>query len=90
MSDGFLDSDAEVEWNGIMRWYHENDLRKIYYPFTGNTYYYLKCKRHRLDGPAIVYKNSRPGDDNYFLNGIKIDVKSQKEFKQYQKLVAFI
>jgi hypothetical protein len=41
----------------------------------------------REDGPAVI---NQYGQEFWYLNNICINVKSQKEFEQYKKLIAFI
>jgi hypothetical protein len=42
---------------------------------------------HRLDGPAIEYSD---GEKEYWYNDKFINVKTDKEFKQYLKMKVFL
>lgn len=72
-----LDGPAFSEW-------FENGQKKCEIYFLDNRY-------HRTDGPAATYwtyDGSEKAED-YYLNGVRIYVKSLKDFKQYVKLLMF-
>jgi hypothetical protein len=48
--------------------------------------WYIDGNLHRLDGPAIITSN---GNKKWYINDEYINVKSQKEFEQYLRLLAF-
>ena len=48
--------------------------------------WYFDGKRHRLDGPAI---ERAVGQNQWWIDGKKIDCSSQEEFKRIMKLKAF-
>lgn len=72
---------------------HYDSNEKLYYidngSFSGEVQYYLdyECAiLHRIEGPAI-----EGGElDQWFYNGIYVDVKSQKEFEQWIKYKNFL
>ena len=43
-------------------------------------------KRHRLDGPALIWSN---GNEEWWIDGKQINCKTQEEFEQYLRLKAF-
>lgn len=53
--------------------------------------YYFNGVRHRLDGPAYLkyHKNGRVILKSYHLYGENINVKTQKQFLKYVRLMAF-
>jgi hypothetical protein len=77
----------------IKYWYkdfklHREDGPAVLYP-NGYESWYLNGKQHRIDGPARIWDNDRCPPE-WYINGEFIPVKSQKEFEQYKKLIAFI
>jgi hypothetical protein len=81
----------EVDSHGN-KWYwkdnllHREDGPAVEYP-DGYKAYIQNGLYHREDGPAIIQEN---GIKNWYLIGKIINVKSQKEFEQYIKLIMFI
>jgi hypothetical protein len=58
-----------------------------YYPLTQNTCYYDAYEAyHRLDGPAVEYKD---GTSEWFYHGEKIHCSSLEEFERILKMKAF-
>jgi hypothetical protein len=53
-----------VDWNGI-----PNNFTGIAIYPSGNKYWYVKGKRHRLDGPAIEYSD---GSKYWYVEGKKL------------------
>lgn len=53
---------------------------------SGNHFYVINGKFHRENGPAISYSN---GNKEWWYNGYKINVLSQKEFEDYLLLKIF-
>jgi hypothetical protein len=89
MDDQLADINAVVDICGDKRWYLNTKIVKIYYSNIGATFHYNEHgSHHRGDGPAIEY--SITGSKYWYLNGKRINVKSQKEFEQFKKLMAFI
>jgi len=41
---------------------------------------------HRIDGPAVEWSD---GTKEWYIDGIRIDCNSQKEFERYLNLIAF-
>jgi hypothetical protein len=65
---------------------HREDGPAITY-HDGSKCWVINGEYHRDDGPAIEWAN---GDKWWYFHGKYINVKSQKEFEQYVKLLAFI
>jgi hypothetical protein len=75
-----------------IRYFNENDkLHRLDGPAiehsSGEKYWYKNGLRHREDCPAV---ESIYGYKKYWYNGEYIDVKTDKEFKQYIKMKVFI
>jgi hypothetical protein len=89
MNDGY--SGKNVYANGDTVWYSNGHLHKEDGPAvdhaSGYKAWMINGKRHRLDGPARIYPG---GGTEWYLNGNYINVKSQKEFEQFLKFIAFI
>jgi hypothetical protein len=66
--------------------YHREDGPAIEYS-DGTKFWYKNDERHREDGPAIQFAN---GLKKYWYNGERINVSTDKEFKQYIKMRVFI
>jgi hypothetical protein len=86
-----MKSEKIIYESGITVWvcddmFHREEGPAIDYP-NGDKIYMQYDNPHRLDGPAYVYHNSIY--NRYYLNGKMINVKSDKEYFQYQKLIAF-
>jgi hypothetical protein len=86
----------EQEYKNYKYWYiayknEDNNFHRLDGPAfehsSGEKYWYKNGLRHREDGPAIEYAN---GYQSYWYNGNYIDVKTDKEFKQYIKMQVYI
>jgi hypothetical protein len=53
----------------------------------GSKFWYKHDNWHRVDGPAVEYTD---GGKLWYLNDKRLLVKSQEEFEQYMRLIAFI
>jgi hypothetical protein len=80
----YIDQDGS-EWHWFNDSLHREDGPAVMYA-NGDFAWYKHGKRHRLDGPAMYYNKCA----SWCVEGKKIDVKNQKEFEQYLKLIAFI
>jgi hypothetical protein len=74
-----------VDSNGTKRWYnragqfHKDGAPTVIYP-TGNTEWIVNGEHHREDGPAVTYKGSTGGFEEYWINGKMYD--TYDEFKK--------
>jgi hypothetical protein len=82
-----------VQSDGSKRWYNNNQLHREDGPAViynnGDESWYLNGLCHREDGPAIT-SSLYIQPEYWYLHGHYIPVKSQKEFEQYKRLMAFI
>jgi hypothetical protein len=81
-----------IDPQGTKRWYKEGSitiLHRLNGPAVvyanGNTSWYKDDLRHRLDGPALEWDNTK----EWYVNGEHIKCSSQKEFEKLMKLKAF-
>jgi len=51
--------------------------------------YFLNGLSHRVDGPAVIYFSFATKANEWWVNGQKLDCKSNKEFFKLLKLKAF-
>jgi hypothetical protein len=86
----------EQEYKNYKHWsiiyYNENNLtHRLDGPAVeyskGTKFWYKNGKLHREDGPTIECGG---GYKEYWYNGEKINVSTDKEFKQYVKMKVFI
>lgn len=66
------------------------DLRKQILDYS--THYYKNGRRHRIDGPAVIYHEDhpfRPNAQEWHLDGEIINCSSQQEFIRLVNLKAF-
>jgi hypothetical protein len=52
--------------------------------YDGSKEYYINGKLHRIDGPAV--ERFFNGSKEWFINGIRIDCKDNKEFLRIVKM----
>jgi hypothetical protein len=76
----------EIQYLNEDNEYHRLDGPAIEYS-DGDKYWYKNDERHREDGPAREYYE---GDKEYWYNDKFINVKTDKEFKQYLKMKVFL
>jgi hypothetical protein len=91
-----ITNDAALEWflkNDPLLRHRRNgpafirqDSNTIISPYVIVESWWIMGRRHREDGPAIIFGN---GDMAWFLNDQKVEVKSQEEFEKYLKLKSF-
>jgi hypothetical protein len=72
--------------NGELHWkvqgnYHRTDGPALILS-TGEKHWFLNGKRHRLDGAAIEWSDGRQ-DQDFFINGRQVHVKSLNAFQRY-------
>jgi hypothetical protein len=81
----------EIDQYGHKRYYLNGQLHRADGPaieFTdGSKVWYIHGHLHRLDGPAVDYSY---GNKYWHLHGKYLPIKTQQEFEQYLRLVAFI
>ena len=66
---------------------YADDKRGVFYQsFGSGQYWYDHGWPHRLDGPAIIYKD---GLKRWYVHSKPIPVSTQEEFESYMKLKAF-
>jgi len=66
---------------------HRDCLPAIIHKGLGPTEYFYNGKNHNMNGPAIVYKQSKRLDEWYY-HGLRINVTNQEDFmKEIKKLI---
>jgi hypothetical protein len=75
-----------IEYKNENNDYHRENGPAIEYSI-GEKHWCKNNKRHREDGPAV---ESSDGKKHYWYNGERINVSTDKEFKQYIKMKVFI
>lgn len=86
MKDGrYEDGNGSIWWYLNNQLHRDGDLPAV--ELSHGTKMWLRHnKHHRTNGPAIEWAG---GEGNWFLEGERIDCKTQEEFERMQKLKAF-
>ena len=84
----------EVDSFGSTKYYLNDDLHRtdgpaLIFP-SGIHLYYIKDKLHRLDGPAIHDLDNPNRGKQFWIGGLKINVKTTKQLLRYIKLRIFL
>ena len=79
-----------IDQDGTKRYYLNDQYHRIDGPAieytNGSKYWFLHDQLHRVDGPAYEYAG---GYKAWYINGKELPVKTQQEFEQYMRLIAF-
>ena len=83
---------CEIDYGGNKYWrlngllHREEDLPAVEHN-TGTKIWCINNNLHRENGPAVEYFD---GGKEWYLNGKKIDCKTQEEFEYYMKWKIFL
>jgi len=79
--------------SGSKEWLHHGRYHREDGPAISHSnedeYWWKNGLRHRKDGPAVSYISRNEINNQWWLNGEKINISSQEEFERYMKLSAF-
>ena len=80
---------GEIRWMDANGQLHREDSPAVEnaYGFQNSCKWYVNGKLHRMNGPALIFPS---GYEYWYVCYKHVPVKSQEEFEQYLRLLAFV